>query len=333
MIFIVGASRSGTTMLNRVLGNHTHITALNELHYFGDLWQPDLGYTSLPLSKLKQIASALITRHHHGIWQSDASKNDTEVAEKIIESLDKNQLNGINLFYATMSWIAHENNCEIISEQTPRNIFYARHLLDHYPDAFVVQLVRDPRAVLASQKGRWRRKWLGGKNMPWIETIRSWANYHPITMCKLWKKSVQTGLPLASHPRFMSLRFEDLVSNPQIQIENICSFLGVEYQPGMEDVPQVGSSSRNNIDNKRGISTEVLQAWKNNLTMGEIAFCERITAAMVYKYDYQPVTGRIPLFSTAFILMLFPLHLLGVIITNPKRALIQFRAYYNKNES
>ena len=73
MIFIVGASRSGTTMLNRVLGNHSQIAALNELHYFGDLWQPGLGHTSLPKNELKRIASTLLHRHNHGIWGRDSS--------------------------------------------------------------------------------------------------------------------------------------------------------------------------------------------------------------------------------------------------------------------
>ena len=37
LVFIVGASRSGTTMLNRILGNHRAVAGLNELHYFGEL--------------------------------------------------------------------------------------------------------------------------------------------------------------------------------------------------------------------------------------------------------------------------------------------------------
>lgn len=33
VIFIVGSSRSGTTMLNRMLGQNDNVEALNELHY------------------------------------------------------------------------------------------------------------------------------------------------------------------------------------------------------------------------------------------------------------------------------------------------------------
>src|SRR5688572_12566254 len=38
--FIVGSSRSGTTMLNRVLGLHPEVAAENELHWFGPRFFP-----------------------------------------------------------------------------------------------------------------------------------------------------------------------------------------------------------------------------------------------------------------------------------------------------
>ncbi len=46
LVFVAGASRSGTTMLNRILGQHPSICAMNELHYFGDLF--DIGGDRAP---------------------------------------------------------------------------------------------------------------------------------------------------------------------------------------------------------------------------------------------------------------------------------------------
>lgn len=36
-IFIVGNSRSGTTMMGRILGNHTDVFTFHELHFFEQL--------------------------------------------------------------------------------------------------------------------------------------------------------------------------------------------------------------------------------------------------------------------------------------------------------
>ena len=46
-VFIVGNSRSGTTMMSRVFGNHPEIHAFNELHFFGNLEGRQLKYADL----------------------------------------------------------------------------------------------------------------------------------------------------------------------------------------------------------------------------------------------------------------------------------------------
>ena len=40
MVFVVGNSRSGTTMMGRILGNHPDVYTFGELHFFGQLWSP-----------------------------------------------------------------------------------------------------------------------------------------------------------------------------------------------------------------------------------------------------------------------------------------------------
>ena len=37
-IFVVGSSRSGTTMMGRILGNHSDVFTFKELHFFGTIW-------------------------------------------------------------------------------------------------------------------------------------------------------------------------------------------------------------------------------------------------------------------------------------------------------
>ena len=316
-------------MLNRVLGNHSQVIALNELHYFGDIWKPGAG-VSLSTKELEGMAAQLIARYYRGIWGGLFTDEDRKQAIEIVSKLRPEQKNGWAIFSAVMEWISEVQGKNCISEQTPRNIFYASALLDNYPDSYVVQMVRDPRAVLASQKGRWRRKWLGGDNIPWLEIVRVRANYHPITMCKLWKKAIHASIALSEHPRFTALCFESLVASPEKELVELCSFLGLSYEPDMDNVPLVGSSNKKNHDNRKGISSDVLDTWKNKLSSGEIALCEYICRNEMAYYGYKPVTNNIPLISVLMNLIFFPVHLVGVVITNPKRAMIQLRAYLRK---
>ena len=62
------------------------------------------------------------------------------------------------VFAAAVHQLAQAAGKSIPCEQTPRYIFYARALLEIYPTAQIVHMVRDPRAVMASQKMRWQRR-------------------------------------------------------------------------------------------------------------------------------------------------------------------------------
>ena len=330
IVFVVGASRSGTTMLNRILGQHSEILALNELHYFGNLWVTTQNTPQASPSELKKIAAILLARHYRDFWSGQPNNEEKNAASEIVDHLEDKHRNGKDLYFAILERISQENNISIVSEQTPRYIFHAQQLLNYYPNAYIIQLIRDPRAVLASQKGRWRRKFYGGSNTPWSEIVRVWVNYHPITMCKLWKKAANIGISLTDHNRFMTVRFENIVNDPQMYISNICDFLNLEYNPKMLNISKSGSSNRANIDDTVGISPDVIDAWKNKLNPGEIALCEQITESLMKQFNYPAVTSKPPIISLLLSFALFPIHLIGVALTNPHRAWIQLRTYMNK---
>ena len=56
LIFITGASRSGTTLLSFVLRHHPRVLGLRELQYFGDAWDPR--HTGRRLSKAEACEAA-----------------------------------------------------------------------------------------------------------------------------------------------------------------------------------------------------------------------------------------------------------------------------------
>ena len=70
-------------------------------------------------------------------------------SEKLLTKGFKNSLDVYSLFLQT---VAKEHGAKIACEQTPQNLYYLHEILEFFPDAKVINLVRDQRDVLLSKK-------------------------------------------------------------------------------------------------------------------------------------------------------------------------------------
>lgn len=326
-IFVVGAARSGTTMMCRVLGSHPKILGMNELHYFGDTVQ-DIRLADKPLTPKAAIhqCAELLARQRNGIWGQGPTEDDFNLAQRVVAE-SNGRLNSYDIFDITCSALAKQNGKTVACEQTPRNIFYAADILRHLPDAKIIHLIRDPRAVVASQKNRWRRKSLGGKNIPWSEVIRVWANYHPYTIAKLWRRAIIAGDQIQGHPNYFRIRFEDVLEHPRPTLEQICAFLGVDFTEEMMQVPIVGSSLRQDRSDK-GFSKESVDNWRHSLSNCEIRMVESLLKQYFDQFGYSLTHPNCTFGWLAFSAK-YPLHILAAMAANPRRFIIQLRAYLN----
>ena len=323
MIFVTGASRSGTTMLSRVLGRHSRVLGLRELHYFGDLCSPDTLTDPITKQWGEALAATLLARQRTPFWAASPSNDDNTKAAKLI-ACSRKPITAATVYAEVLHQLAVDaNKCESC-EQTPRYIFYAETLLRAYTSARIIYLVRDPRAVLASQKNRWRLRSLGTRQMPMREVVRTWINYHPLTMTKLWMSANERALRLVQHPRFKILRFEDLVSDAECEISRLCDFLNISFEPDMLDVPQWTSS--HGTSDAYGISKEVVDKWRSVLKRGELAICETMACQLMQRFGYSPtqIPNRRVYMVPQF--LKYPIHVAGAALVNPRRAWIHFHA-------
>jgi hypothetical protein len=327
IVFVTGASRSGTTLLSRIFGNHQDILGLHELHYFGDLVEVESIDAEQSDAQLAQKLAWLLARQARDFWTDGPDAADIEMANTLVESLPATDKNAAVAYEYALAHLATTAGKRAACEQTPRNIFYAEKLLALYPDARMVHIVRDPRAVLASQKNRWQMRKLGGRNVPWSEVIRLWFNYHPWTMSRLWLRASQAALELEAHPRFRIVRFEDLVENPESLVHDLCDWLEIDFQANMLAVPQWGSSNIEHSSKQQGVSRAMLTQWQQVLTDAEIAVSERQTKAYLERFAYTPTNiGGSGALGTMALWLKYPLHVLGAVLSNPRRVLIQLRA-------
>ncbi|MBK1720267.1 sulfotransferase family protein [Thiocystis violacea] len=327
LVFVTGASRSGTTMLARMLGAHSQILTFNELHFFGSLWDPHDDSRKLSARDLAELAAILLARQTNGLWGGSPTDVERAWGRRLVSQLPDRDCTPAALFAATLRRLAEDASRTYACEQTPRNIFYARRLLELYPNARIVHIVRDPRAVLASQKNRWRLRQLGAHHLPMSEMLRNRVNYHPLTMGKLWARATEEALRLDGHPRFTILRFEDLAANAEEGARHLCRFLGLKYESGMLEIPRWGSSNLTHDSGHKGVAPEAVGQWREHLSRGEIRLCERINQLLMQRFNY-PLEhgGDQDGLSTLTSLISYPLHVAGVVALNPVRAWIQLRA-------
>ncbi|MFT7582374.1 MAG: hypothetical protein ACI9MR_004056, partial [Myxococcota bacterium] len=102
-------------------------------------------------------------------------------------------------------------------EKTPQHWEHVPRLLRWFPDARVIWMVRDPRAVMASrQKVPW-----GGADF--VGQARAWA--------RCWEAA--TGL--LGDDRVRTCFYEELVEAPERELRALCGFVGLDFEPSMLD--------------------------------------------------------------------------------------------------
>jgi len=334
LFFVTGASRSGTTLTCRILGNHSRVLATNELQFFGEFCEIDSCDDVTDMESLVAMAAMLLARQARAMWVKAPLPEEVSQARTLVNALPADAKTPASVFLAVTTALSASAGKSIPCEQTPRNIFYASKLLDLYSKAIIVHVLRDPRAVLASQKNRWRLRKLGGSNVPRSEVIRLWFNYHPFTMSHLWNRATEAAVALESHPRVRLIRFEDLVANPELTVRALCDSLGLDFEIGMLDVPLWGSSNVLHKSDGAGISTATLHKWQEVLSPGEVAISEKLTADHLQRFSYEPVTnGKAGVLASLAFLLKYPLHVLGALLTKPDRFIIQLKALLRSSRS
>ncbi|MFG0329807.1 MAG: sulfotransferase family protein [Phycisphaerales bacterium] len=301
-VFIVGASRSGTALMRSILNGHSSVFLAGETHFFDDL-RPRIesGVVDPTTDAGERVVQdyflALSHRPygHRGDPEQGRIRRETlvRIAARIRDSHDR-------YFEAYCQAEAELQNATVWGEKTPRHVFRIHDILQSFPVAKVICMVRDARAVIASYRD-WKNQ--GGFDFDTDpghrQTLaqdheRARRSYHIVINSLLWKGAAEASLnaPLRfGADRAMTVRYEDVACGKDDVVRQITDWIGVSFETSMMQVP-MHNSSYTTFDGAAGIRSEAVDRWRSKLTAGEIATVESVCRRTLVRAGYELVRPR-----------------------------------------
>ena len=316
-LFITGNSRSGTTMMSRILGNHADVFTFQELHFFDELVKGE-PTDVLSTEQSLHLYCKLCAVQRNGYF---GDRNPQPfLAEAKAALAGKDGISQIELYKLFCLNECKLHGKSVPCKQTPQNIFSIASILEHIPESKILIMVRDPREVLLSQKNKWKRRALSGGEIPFLESIRARFNYHPVTISRIWNATFKEGLKYENHPAVKIVYYEQLIGNPEHVIAEVSQFCGINYSSALLDIPVVGSSNFQDAVQTRGIDTKKTGQWnKGGLSDEEIQICETINAEDMRKAGYELSGKKGSDAKVFFIRLMMPVKLGLALFFNLKR--------------
>lgn len=282
-IFIVGAPRSGTTMLQYRLRNHPRISLpTGESHFFVPLLQRQMEFGDLRDSQ--NIARVLQAMHRQSreFLETDLHGMKFDVGSLAMEFAAEGRHTVAAIISGLFEKNARGEEKARWGDKTPYYVLHIPMLLRWWPDAQIIHIIRDGRDVALSLFGR----------------RHDFRVYNAFTAGEYWNRYVEKGHAFGAQLRpeqYLEVRYEDMLAQPQDSLRRICQFLGEEYLDSLLDVEAVADPGKTPLVHKP-IKADNAGKWRQKMTPGQIRAFEAAAGGTLTRFGYELATDDKPLF-------------------------------------
>lgn len=269
--FIVGSSRSGSTLLRLMLTSHSRIAIPPETWYLIALLE------KLPFDRPlreSEIGAAISMMTSHYTWP-DLGLEAAEFRRRAAESSAVRLRDLVEMVYR---WHMQVQGKSRWGDKTPAYIGIVPALAAMFGDAKFIHLIRDGRDVTKSfQRQGWGGPWMHGCAMEWLRAV------------ELDRKLGKTAL----NARILRVHYEDLVLQPQATLRGICAFIDERFEDRMllwrarvdEAVPDREKRFHSSL--RRDMRQSDVGRWKREMTRREIFVAEALIGAQLSHFGYE----------------------------------------------
>lgn len=262
--FVVGCPRSGTTLVRTILDGHSRLSIPPESHFVVALARRGRrGAVTL---------DDIIAHPEFKAWHADE-----EALRRWVDRAAPTSYR--ELVSAVFDWYAVNHGKHRWGDKTPGYVSYLPQLLSVFPDAQFVHVLRDGRDVVASM------------------SEQVWGPERPVIGALRWRRKVSAGRRAGARmraDRYIELKLEDLVNDPETKVRDLCDFLGEQFQPTMLEFPARARTLFAEDDKVTARVREPLTAgvrdWRSGMSVREQRAVEALCHRQLVRLGYE--TGR-----------------------------------------
>jgi hypothetical protein len=212
--FIIGRPRSGTTLLRTILDAHPNVAIPLESPMIKELGSKYSRVKVWDVNLLLNFFNDLIIQRRFDIWDCDLITLKSEILSCVGEYSFSDLIKIVYLNYPSYF---EKAEIEIIGDKNPPFSTYPQKIFRLFPEAKYIHLTRDYRDnILSVMKVEFEA--------PYVPLISYRWRYAAVRIEKLKRKYPE---------QFYTLKYEDLVADPEKEMKALCSFLNIDYYNSM----------------------------------------------------------------------------------------------------
>jgi len=251
-IVVGGCGRSGTTLLRTILNAHRDIACSQESGVFTSLSKINFDNISNSLA----LGRAEVVR----IYRRSACRVE------FIERLYRAYLERVG----KLRW----------AEKDPNAVKAIGRIFAGFPDGRFIHIIRDGRDVACSLRTHPKYRVVDGARVP----VRSW---NPIEQCiQRWMTDVGAGLEWRGDPRYMEVRYEELIARPGETMRAVLGFIGENWDDSILRSYTSADVPITHPEIARGLSRAAVGRWRQDLTGSDRACFKRLANDLLVELGY-----------------------------------------------
>jgi hypothetical protein len=264
---VLGVRRSGTTLLRVMLDRHSQLAVPDESYFVPQL--ADRHRRGIDVGSFVDDLRRLPTLRE---WDVPVE----EVEPRLRPGMPPGE--AIAAVYETH---AARRGKSRWGDKTPMYMQHLRLLERLFPDARFVHLIRDGRDAALSFLA-----------MPDGIVTRTWAHPgSPAAFACQWRSEVAAARRLGRRVgagRYLEVRYERLVADPEEELRRICALAGLAFEPGMLDYAgRVDVSAKPHQQSLTRPPTPGLRDWRSQMAPGDVAAFEVVAGDLLRELGYE----------------------------------------------